>query len=809
MTIGVNQTVSPIKFCFLIEPNSESKFERAVKIAFSYWGGIYSPILPLYSVLPDEFKNEYTIGYDALNYYKNTIDNFDPDIILYDNSLDVEFIKTLIGDRTLLRIEDFLLDTEKGEIRYGISILELISNTIESEFKFVRNDNLKLSLPNTQNSGLFLKSFIGCFIDSFQTEISNQLKSSSFFEQPEISFDNIADHFPNQNIDTLNINMEEIKVYPERHWYKGEGIYFLNEERLNDIINYWNLRALGWSVIPIPLSQIDNRYFSGFIDRYCDFEVNKSENLSIISFLISTTTTEGQKQKIDLKFQEVRKKLGDKLNFGFQGWFPRFWEADRSVLEADKVLCGKTQINSTYSQVEVQENYVKFKTDNLPFKLKNNYNLKTSHKVNLSFSYFDEYLNDAGLIYGIETIDWVRLTHSYGLDKWRLSKTGLSYYVRRDNDEIHFFIPKAKDFFKVFFAKSGNQLEETSNGRLANEVLKNIGGIRGSYFLQNKSSLKILDLIENGKTVFYPTLLGEVKKSLNANSNPFRNLSSKKDEQANSYIKRIIENKIIEFGSILQCDVCFQHAFYLPSELKETMTCSICRNNFSLPMHHPTEIKWAYRGIGPFSKNNKVGGIITVFLTLKLFNEEFADTSGNMSALIGFELLKNKQKKEVDLAVMLQEKYKDNVPPDLVFCECKTYKNFTSDDADRMIELGTEFPNSILTFATLNDDLTENEKIEILRVVNNFRTGYGHRPTNPVLILTAKELLPTDFLGHFKDYEKDTIPYQRYNDWIGNLCELTVKKHLNVKTWGEIQSELWQEEMKRRNAPMQDKQATE
>ena len=143
MTIGINQTVSPIKFCFLIEPNSESKFERAVKIAFSYWGGIFSPILPLHSVLPDEFKNEYAIGYDALNFYKNTIDNFDPDIILYDNSLDVEFINSLIGDRTLLTIEDFLSDTEKGEIRYGISILELISNIIETEFRFVRNDSLK------------------------------------------------------------------------------------------------------------------------------------------------------------------------------------------------------------------------------------------------------------------------------------------------------------------------------------------------------------------------------------------------------------------------------------------------------------------------------------------------------------------------------------------------------------------------------------------------------------------------------------------------------------------------------------------
>lgn len=790
MTIGVNQTVSPLRFCFLIEPDSESRFERAVKIAFSYWGGIFSPILPLYSDLPKEFRREYSIEYDTLNYYKNILNNFDPDIIFYDDSLDKNYINTLVEDRITLSIEELLSSMEDGEIKFGISISELISDIIETEFKFVRNDNLKLLLPNTENSGSFLKAFIGCFADCIQKNNMNQLKSHSFFEQPEVNFDNILRHFSNKNINTLDINLKAIKSVTERDWFCGEGIYFLNDTRLNDINNFWNLRALGWSIIPVPISQISNEYFGGFIEKFSRYQISKSPDFTILNYQISISATPNQRQEIEQKLQEVKKKIGSNLNFGYLGWFPRFWSGERSVLEADKVLCSQTQTNSIYSQVEVQENYVKFKPESLPFKLKNNYSLKASHKVNLKFNYFDEYLNDAGLIYGIETSDWIRLTYSFGRDRWRLSKEGLNYYVRRDDDEVYFLIPKATDFFKVFFSKSGNTLNQTSNGRLAKEVLKNIGGLRGSYFFQNKSSLKILELIEDGKTVYHPQLVGEIKKSMKVDNN----------EKVNSYIKQIIENKIIEFGSILQCDVCHQHVFYIPADLNEIMTCAICRNNFSLPTHRPQDIKWAYRGIGPFSKNNKVGGVITVFLTLKLFNEEFADTAGNMSALIGFELKKNKEVKEVDLALIIQESHKESSPPDLIFCECKTYRNFTSEDAKRMIELGTEFPNSILTFATLNEELTENEKKEILKVVNQFRTGVGHRPTNPVLILTGKELLPTDFRGHFDEYDAEARPYHRHNDWIGNLCEFSVKKHLDIKTWGEIQSELWQEEMTKRNS---------
>ena len=58
MTIGINHTVSPIKLCFLIELNSEFKFEQTVKIAFSYGGGIFNQIFQIHSLLPDEYKNK-------------------------------------------------------------------------------------------------------------------------------------------------------------------------------------------------------------------------------------------------------------------------------------------------------------------------------------------------------------------------------------------------------------------------------------------------------------------------------------------------------------------------------------------------------------------------------------------------------------------------------------------------------------------------------------------------------------------------------------------------------------------------------
>lgn len=789
MKIGVNQTSSPIKFCFLIEPKSEEKFERALRICFSYWGGIYFPILQLFKELPHLYRQEYGIALDTQEYYTNTINNYDPDIILHDNSLEIEFLKKVVGDRTLVTIEKFLFDIKNEVNNYGINISHLIGDVITKEFKFKRNDEVKLQIPNTQDSSLFLKAFLGCIIEDFQQQVNKELELESYFISPKISFDNIIEFYPTENITILEIIGQKIRSIPERHWYKGESIYFLNDNRLNDILNYWNLRALGWNIIPIPISQIENKYFSEFIERFVYHQLNKTQDLTLITYQVSITCTKEQKALIANKLRLVQEKIKGSFQFVFQGWFPRFWD-ERAILEADKVLCGKIQVDWVYSQVEINENLVQIKITDVPFKLTSDYHIIASHKVNLEFSYFDEYVENAGLIYGIETIDWIRLTHTFGgVDRWRLSNTGLSYFVRRDNDEVFFYIPKAKDYFKIYFSKKENKLIETPNGRLANEVLKNIGGIRGTHFLQNKSSLNILELVENGKIVNYSLLIGEIKRNLNINDNLY----------VQSYIKTLLENKIIEFGAAIQCDVCQQRTFYLSNELNDRMTCSICRNRFDLPMNKPSEIKWSYRGIGPFSKNNKVGGIMSVFLTLKLFGEEFSDTSRNMSALIGFELAKKGSVKEVDLALIVQEGDKDNIAPDLVFCECKTFKLFTKEDADRMIELGNEFPNSILVFSTLNDDLQKEEKDEITRVVNIFRKGVGKRPLNPVLILTANELLPKSLFRHFNEYEENAKPILRYNDWLGNICQLSVKKHLDLKTWGEIREELWQKEMKKLN----------
>ena len=298
-------------------------------------------------------------------------------------------------------------------------------------------------------------------------------------------------------------------------------------------------------------------------------------------------------------------------------------------------------------------------------------------------------------------------------------------------------------------------------------------GLHGSFFYLQKERLQIIELFEGGNEVHYLTLVAEIK----------RRIADMKDPEF--FISHLLQNRIIEFGAQIKCSVCEQHGYFLPDQLGPLLLCPNCRNHFALPMSTPKKINWVYRGIGPFAKTNKASGVMSVFATLRLFLQHIYDDK-NISTLYGFELRKHgravEHPKEVDLCFLAADKRDAFRAPDLIFCECKTYIHFKEVDMLRMQQLGNAFPGAVLVFATLNDTLVSTE-IDLLRPrVQHFQTGGGRRPRNPLLILTAQELLNPDVTFPLKTYEDQMHPSQEYSDFLGTLCEMTLRKHLQIPT---------------------------
>ncbi len=792
MDIGVKQMIAPIRFLFIIQPDNEDRFRRATELAYMLWGGIYAPILPCYKKLPQEYRVEFNIDIPTLDYYKNTIENFDPDVVLYDEDLDKDFISSIVGEIEAVRIDQYLKDISDGHYDHSISILEVAEHLAAKEFKFIRSDNLKLTIPKIAGNDLLLQTFIGKIPDFFEKSICDLFSGNGAFEQPEVDWKTMDTYQAYPRIDLLELNNYKIESWVNKSYKRGSCLYFLRSDRLQDVINFWNLRAAGWLIIPIPVNMVELPYFAGVAKRFVDAMIRQpNSNHAWITQLIGYQLSEDVIHKAVNHVKPDVTKYQKQIIFSFQQWFPRFW-ADYEILDADHVKSHIPIYDTFFDHYKMEGDRLKFSPKQLPFEANWNLSRESAYKVIITLSVYDEYTDYAELLTGISGIQLRQLTYPMDFRKWRLSPAGMHRTINRSDDEVNINIPKSLDFFKFFFANKAHKLAETANSKLAKEVLRNIGGLHGSKLFLRTGPLQIIELFGGGRQISYVGLLAEIKKKIGL-----------KNKAAKIFIASLLERKVIEMGAVIQCRVCEQHGFFLPNQVDEKIICPICRNQYSLPMDEPSQIVWSYRGIGPFSRNNKADGVMAVFAALCLFHDEFADMQGKISALIGFELVKigktpEQYPKEVDLGLVLENRYDTDKRPDLLFCECKTYKRFTEEDVARMKILGDQFPGAILTTATLNESLSNEEVILIGSLVQYFQRGYLQRPQNPVLILTGKELLPEEYRGAFNVYKDQIRPYHRYNDFIGALCELTVKKHLKVPNWWELRERVRIQEFERR-----------
>lgn len=790
MYVGIHQKAAPIRFFFLIQPDRQDRFERAMQLAFAIWGGTNAPIFSYYEKLPAIYRYEFHINVPELVYYRQTVENFDPDILLFDADIPEAAIVALAGERKVVTIESYLEQLQADNFDNAVSMLEIGAYIKEDEFKFVRNDELVLSLPVLDPSELVLKAFIGDLPNFIRLGLKKIYSDTAVLEEPAIDWDNLEGYRQQDHIDILLLNSHRLKSWVNKHYKRGSAIYFLRPDRLQDVQNFWNLRAAGWQVVPLPVGRADKPALKGLVQRFTEWEAGKHQgDHSLVNLLIGFGLT---REAVDTAWSQVKpdvSKIKKQVHFSHQGWFPRYWSSYK-IQDADQIRSHTPFFDSYYQHVDPEEGRFEFQPLAIPFMGTRNLYREAAFKVIFELSISDEHASYAEVLDGINTRQLRNLTGAFDFRTWRLSNAGIHRFVHDASDKIHISLPPALAFFRFYFSNKGFKLKETANSKLAKEVLKNIGGLTyGKFFLQ-AGPLKIIELFEGGKEITYAQLIAEIK----------RQLGFKNKEDVKHFIDRMLEHRIVEMGGIIQCAVCEQHGFYLPKDIREEITCTICRNQFALPRSEPNSIAWAYRGIGPFTRTNKADGVMAVFAALGFFHREFAETSGKISALFGFELGRQnatEPPKEVDLAILLRDKYDDEKAPDLLFCECKTYLRFAEKDMERMKLLGEQFPHAILVFATLNNELDESERLLIAQLTKHFQQGHGDRPLNPVMILTGSEVLSEDF-DQLATYDQELKPFNRYNDLLASVCEFSVARHLKIENWWHVKNHEREEQIFKR-----------
>lgn len=745
----------------------------------------YNPIIPVIRRIPNTWrKADPLIGHrsSARSITEGYIDAYDPDFFAILGKCDVGFLK-LDKDRTVTT-SDILKNVEHdGTPSYGAGLFELLRYLVETELKFVRRTPLQLSIPDLDRKfDLFLASIAGKLPDNIETRIKDNYRDYMDSTEPPVGIENYTTILKRHTLFPRRLTSLYIDARPSSRSIRDSCMFFLNATNTYDIIDYWNLRAMGWSVLPVPLqsaaSDSTRQVARDFIEEHFGYSRYSPQVWYETTILSSRSVDESEVLSFAKSLDIKPPSNPQAFKYAFQRWYPRIWDEwarDKDGVDGCELNGGGASYDFPEKSTQVDARTVDPK-----FVARFGGGGEPRYANVLDFHIYGSEEPMAQVIPAGAGMDMVRAIGGLESDSWRFSRKELVHLVQHPDWKIWVSVPLAKEVFSAWMKTQGWEIGLSSPGNIAYQMTRRLGGSNRLSILSHAGILALLRKMENGKVVSKEEFSADIART--ANDNRFL-------RDRRRLMDWLLESKMIRLGAELQCPSCQQRSWFSIKDLDYHLQCHNCFEHFDIPMGSPDQIKWAYRAFGPFSLPGRAYGVYSVLLTLRFFSQLMHDLP--ITPMFSFFATKASREVEIDLGLMLKEKKFGVTETRLVFAEYKNNDNFKRTDIDKMKWVAEQFPGAIIVFATLNKHLTTQEKKLLAPLVNKGRRQWkADMPYNPVLILTATELL-TDFgppqcWSHAGDtYKPFADQYRRSLGEIISLCDITEQIYLGLKPWHE------------------------
>ncbi|MFH0881631.1 MAG: hypothetical protein V2A56_01470, partial [bacterium] len=264
MSIGtVHLRVRPIRVGFLVNPNNPHDLKRAFSLSTYIWGGKYNPIIPSLNKVTKKWSLKDSVNSNKSNEIINRyIAAFDPDVLVSVGT--INYKPPFDDNRRIISEYDFFSKAYgRSNTNLGISLKIIYDNFVNNELKYIRKDNLKLYLPTiSRYHNLFLEALFG----NIPTEVAESLHGDlypNYFNFVDININNYADYLYNSNIFPIDLTSYKLK----NPIISDKLIFIFDSKNIQDIIDFWNLRATGSTILPIPYSKLSDSNFSIIIEK--------------------------------------------------------------------------------------------------------------------------------------------------------------------------------------------------------------------------------------------------------------------------------------------------------------------------------------------------------------------------------------------------------------------------------------------------------------------------------------------------------------------------------------------------------------
>lgn len=766
-SVSISQKLRPNKIAIIVPVDDSEALLKAIEVNTLFWGGRFNPIIPLYRK-----KINLKLGlqkkiYKPEEIIQHYIDLYDPDFILPIN-IDKLFLDKLnLGNRQQISLDEGFqsinFHKKDNYYRFGCHIKEVLNYFYENELKFERVDkaNIEFAIPKTNN--LFISSIFGFLSDEKQKEI-NIGKLSRV--PNKITLNNYLKYMAHLTLNKLTRNY--MQYYHKERPINKSYLFLMNKEKNEDIIEFWNLRAAGYDVLPVDISiKPNNKIVKLFIDDNF-YPRGQRDDYNRTSITQSRNVTRKQ-------YDDFTKGLDESVKA--KCYFYTYYNPVWSFGDKLEIKC-KDEFNNVL--LIDDSNYLDFKPLKPDF-----YKglIFGEHHFCNEVTIYSQIVNNQMVAKIFPSKNNMDLVSGIRINERRVLKKSIAVFVG-SNDNIYLEVPNSEYVFIKWLKNQGWEAKTGSIAQLSKKVISFFEGDYAIGQLNNFSDFNLITLLQKlgNSELSEEEVLGKINYYMNKNPMAKSRYNGKRE----NVLKDLIKWNVLKLGIKVQCSVCRHHNWYSLDEIKYEIKCPTCTSDFILPTYHTKSLQYSYKAIGPFAnKQNQNNGIYTPLLTLNFF--DILKHHEGTTAIFNVEAKKGDLEIEFDLGIFADEySYGRRDNQLTIFCECKTKNSFEQKDIDRMKILSKEFPECVLVFATQKNKLNKEEINLITPIFEEQKTKYLQgEPNSPILILTANELFLESEISYRYKWKKLTEKHKQFaenhnNDFnISGLAHETCELYLS------------------------------
>lgn len=797
-SILLSQKARPMRLCFLIPPRDAQALSRSVEICTSLWGGTFNFMIPMILKRPLGWSDQFDKN-SARKIIEGYLDAFEPDCLI--NFCDSSVIQKLSLDAYRVIHRDDFADENPRSI--GISAFNLYEQLFHTEFKFERKYKPKFVSYTSKESSLEPLASI-CFgrfpLKDQWPPLKTKYTDVFGPESIELDYSNLLELQTSKIYTPLNTTSVGLSI-SRNYTSARRAVYLLDPANVIDLIDFWNLRALGWQMVAIPCTN--------------GYEIGNSANELLREFIEPPSSSIDSIRTVLLKGRSISQNLfkrcvsqfdsdlinGAQARMAIQEWYPRIW------IEYARPFDGVERCELTFNTRARNVNaFIKGRTIRIEA-------LSAGFDNSFRTAFDANWINVVKpMELGIDLSSTLnlprrnsalkRLLGSGSISVTAVNSEGICLWTVNSDQKFNLKLPEGIDIIGELLKGLKLDLRMSDPGRSCWELLRVLGDLYSVRYLANAALIQILNelaskiLTDKEQSGKEDTTNSGKKKWIHGTTLPVEHFKSllkdacKYDELESEFMAKFLaERGVLRVGLNIVCPICQFKNWYTPSNLSDSLICERCLRSFAFPASNPPKGGWSYRTQGVFSLSNFASGAYTTALSLGFFSSQL---SGAGFAIPSFEIkVDTKAIAECDFAIWWRDSSKPSFELFPILGECKTFGELKRADIIKMKKLMQLFPEAIFVFSTLRERLTpkESKMLKALALYGRKRWRVGQEGGH-LLILTSEELLTSDpppdcWQKRSKQFPNLSTHYEnsQFGSKLITLCDVTQQLHLGMEPY--------------------------